>query len=518
MQVTAIRLSFCGNGANMRYLVSAAEMRLYDNNTTEKIGLSAGVLMERAALAVMQAIEERCRIKDGRKSVLIMAGMGNNGGDGLALARLLSKGRYEVEVWCVGDRKKASPQWLQQEKILAHYPVKMVQAPSRGSYDVLADALFGVGLSREITGEFAQAILKYNEMEGLRFALDLPSGIDADTGAILGCAARADVTVTFGFCKRGLVLYPGCVCAGMVTVAEIGIGEESFFGEEPGMFAYDGTAAELLPRRSGAGNKGTFGKVLLVAGTKNMAGAAVLAARAAYRTGAGMVKVITSEANRVILQQAVPEALFGTEEDLAEAEAWADVIAAGPGMGRGESARRCLRAVIFDSRIPLVIDADGLNLLAEDRALFEELGIRGKAGRSIVLTPHAGELSRLTGVPVGGLKRDLAGHGMKLAEQVHGVVAAKDARTFICGEKRPVCVNLTGNSGMATAGSGDVLTGMIAGLLAQGMDAFRAASVGVYLHGMAGDAAAERLGEHACMAGDISEAMGNICVRQVLTE
>lgn len=483
-------------------------MRLYDNNTIEKIGIPACVLMERAALAAMQAIEECRGEKDGRKTVLIMAGMGNNGGDGLALARLLSKRRYEVEVWCVGNREKASAQWLQQEKILEHYPVKMVQAPSRLSYDVLVDALFGVGLSREITGEFAQAIRKYNEMEGIRFALDLPSGIHADTGEILGCAARADITVAFGFCKRGLVLYPGCTCAGRVTVAEIGILEESFLGAGPRMFAFDEKAEELLPRRSGSGNKGTFGKALLVAGSRNMAGAAVLAARAAYRTGAGMVKVITPEINRVVLQEAVPEALLGTEEDLAEAAGWADVIAIGPGLGKSGSAQQCLRTVICGSRLPLVIDADGLNLLSEDRELFAELGSQGSAGRSIVLTPHVGELSRLTGVPVGELKRNLSGYGQELAERVHGVVAAKDARTFTCGEGMPVCVNLTGNSGMATAGSGDVLAGMIAGLLAQGMDAFRAASVGVYLHGMAGDEAARRLGEHACMAGDIAEAVG----------
>lgn len=251
--------------------------------------------------------------------------------------------------------------------------------------------------------------------------------------------------------------------------------------------------------------------MLLVAGSRDMAGAAVLAARAAYRIGAGMVKVATPEENRVILQQAVPEALLETGEELtASLNEWADAVAVGPGLGRDKRALRLLGQVIEGCGLPLVVDADGLNLLAEAPELLDVLGQQGRAGRKIVLTPHVGELSRLTGLPVSVLKNDLPGYGQELAERIHGVVAAKDARTFTCGEDMPVCVNLTGNSGMATAGSGDVLAGVIAGLLGQGMGAFEAASVGVCLHGMAGDAAAARLGEHACMAGDIVEALGEL--------
>lgn len=493
----------------MKYLVSSAEMKQYDSNTIEKTGIPACVLMERAALGALEVIEEHFQDKKiTSKSVLIMAGVGNNGGDGLALARLLAERHYDVEVWCVGKREKASLQWQQQEKILKYYPVRILQEPSRRGYAVLVDALFGVGLARDITGEFARAVEQYNEMEGVKIALDLPSGIDSDTGKILGCAVRADATVTFGFCKRGLVMYPGCQYAGEVKVAGIGISETSFFGDKPRMFAYDESAGELLPKRKGDGNKGTFGKVLLVAGSRNMAGAAVLAARAAYRMGAGMVKVATPEENRVILQGAVPEALLETGEDLAASlNEWADVVAVGPGLGRDERAMHLLGQVIEECDLPLIVDADGLNLLADNQGLLDVLGQQGNAGRKIILTPHVGELSRLTGLSVSELKHDLPGHGQELAERIHGVVAAKDARTFTCGEHMSVCVNLTGNSGMATAGSGDVLAGMIAGLLGQGMNAFEAASVGVYLHGMAGDAASSRLGEYACMAGDIVEAL-----------
>ncbi len=492
----------------MKYLVSATEMKLYDSNTIEKIGIPACVLMERAALAAAEAVEEHCAGQAGAKHVLVMAGMGNNGGDGLAAARLLSERGYEAEIWCVGDCPKATEQWKQQRRILEKYPVKFVERPKRQEYAAMLDALFGVGLCREIQGDYREAIEVFQGTEGWKLALDLPSGIDSDTGRIWGCAVKAHMTVAFGFCKRGLALYPGCEFAGEVRTADIGISERSFFGMEPEMYAYSETAEELMPERIADGNKGSFGKVLLAAGSENMAGAAVLAARAAYRTGAGMVKVITPEVNRIILQCAVPEALLGTPEELGDTMEWADVIAVGPGLGQDGTAFSCLEQVVREGKKPLLIDADGLNLLAAHPKWMKSLAEQGEAGRQIVLTPHVGELSRLVDRPVTECRQSLPFLGRRLAEELHAVVAAKDARTFICGEKGGICVNLSGNSGMATAGSGDVLAGIVAGLLAQGMDAFRAAAVGAYIHGRAGDAAASRRGEHACMAGDIVEQIG----------
>ena len=243
--------------------------------------------------------------------------------------------------------------------------------------------------------------------------------------------------------------------------------------------------------------------MLLIAGTPKMAGAAVLSARAAYRIGAGMVKVITQEENRILMQSSVPEALFGTAEDLDNSMEWADVVAIGPGLGLEPSALKLLESVIRSCSLPLLIDADGLNLLSENKTLLDELARQGRDGRPIILTPHVGELSRLTGKSVPVLKENLLGSGKALARQLHAIVVAKDARTFTCRPEGSDCVNLRGNSGMATAGSGDVLTGMIIGLLAQKMDAFSAASIGVYLHACAGDMVVAKIGEHACMAGDI---------------
>ncbi|MBQ2802287.1 MAG: NAD(P)H-hydrate dehydratase [Lachnospiraceae bacterium] len=488
----------------MEYLVTAKEMQQYDYNTIHTIGIPGMVLMERAALAAFSLLEDKfSALLD--KSAFILVGTGNNGGDGLALARLLSEAGYDVTWQCVGNKEQASKQWKEQYTILEHYPAKEGRMDSDTEYTVLVDALFGVGLSRELTGEYAGAIDAFNRGRGYKLALDIPSGVHADNGAVLGCAARVDATITFGFCKRGLVLFPGAEYAGEVITANIGICKMSFLGVPPQMFCYHAEKNSLLPRRNPCGNKGTFGKVLIVAGSEQIAGAAGLAAKAAYRSGAGMVKVISAKVNRPIVQCMVPEALYGTITDLEEGLKWADVIAIGPGILTDKGACECLQTVLFKSRLPLVIDADALNILAQKKELQKELARQGREGRTILLTPHVKELSRLVTKEVELLKEALWEEAMELAKALQVIVVAKDARTFICKENSPICVNIYGNSGMATAGSGDVLTGVIAGLLAQNMEPFEAACVGVCLHARAGDRVAERIGEHACMAGDLIE-------------
>ena len=434
--------------------------------------------------------------------------MGNNGGDGLALARLLAADGYNVGVRLVGDPGKATEQWSGQWRTLQYFPVKTDSNTPADEYNVIVDALFGVGLSRPVEGIYAEAVNEMNAAEGFKLALDVPSGICSDTGRVLGCAFLADATITFGFCKRGLMMYPGAGYAGRVRIADVGIGPESFLGQNPEMYTYE-SGERHLPDRIPSGNKGTFGKALLVAGSNGMAGAAVLAAKAAYRTGAGMVKVITAEENRQILQQGIPEALYGSCRQLAESLEWADVIAIGPGIGREEQAVQCLKTVIEKSRKPLVLDADALNLLAEDngKILAEQLRTQGAEGRVIVLTPHVGELSRLLKRPIPECKQNLPDCARILAERFHGVAVAKDARSVVCKEQGSYYLNTTGNSGMATAGSGDVLTGVILGLLAQGTEAFTAAVNGVYLHGMAGDLAAKLHTEYGVMAGDIADCL-----------
>lgn len=506
----------------MRYVVTAEEMRRYDANTIEQIGIPGMVLMERAALAVRDTVLTACdaiRPTAKKPSVLIMAGVGNNGGDGLALARLLANSHFEVTVWCVGSENKASGQWKSQRKILESYDVCFCDIPTDKEYTILADALFGVGLSREVTGVYKEAIEHFNSLRGYKIALDVPSGICSDSGRVLGCAVHVDETVTFAFAKRGLYLHPGCEYVGKLTVADIGIDEHAFMGDSPKMFCMD-RPTEWLPARNAFGNKGTFGKVLLIVGSRGMAGAAILCARAAYRSGAGMVKVITDESNREVVQTSVPEAMYGCFDNLEESLKWADVVAIGPGIGKSPEAKKCLEAVVADCDMPLLIDADGLNLLADDKALMDRLA--AQHNRPIIVTPHVGELSRLTGLSVACLKEELWKYGQEFAGKLHVIVVAKDARTFVCAENKPIYMNIYGNSGMATAGSGDVLAGIIAGIMAQHVGwrkalsgaqneegvldaAFRMACAGVRLHAAAGDAVAREKGEYACMAGDLAK-------------
>ncbi|MBQ8231219.1 MAG: NAD(P)H-hydrate dehydratase [Lachnospiraceae bacterium] len=498
----------------MEYLVTAEEMKRYDAVTIEQIGIPSLVLMERASLSVYEEIQA-AKLSGQKKRVLILVGCGNNGADGLALARMLSSG-FQVEVVILGNQEKATEEWKIQYEILRHFPVRTGRKTLATEYDILIDAIFGVGLSREVSGEYAEMIEWFNQAEGWKIAVDVPSGIHSDTGRIMGCAVKVDLTVCFAFGKRGLFYYPGCEYAGKVVIKDIGIGKEAFEGKIPGMFRYTEKIGELLPIRQNDGNKGTFGKVLLAAGTRNMAGAAVLSAKSCYRVGAGMVKVLTPECNRVILQTAVPEALLATSLPEAVSEEkkqflqWADVLAIGPGLGTDERAYQILYTFLKESRLPMVIDADGLNLLSRHEELLELMREQGMAGREFVLTPHVGELARLCKTTIDKVKDSLLETSLSLAQKLNCVIVSKDARTLVCKNGEPVCMNTVGNSGMAVAGSGDVLTGIIAGLIAQGVNTWKAATLGVYLHGLAGDVAADRLGRYGMTACDLAEVVAEV--------
>lgn len=493
------------------YLLTASQAKEDDRWTMEHYGLSSLVLMERAALAVSERIHRVADPIGEKADVLVVAGVGNNGGDGLAVARILASENRRVQVWIVGDQTKASEEFQKQRDILQKYPVEYCDKPKKDEYTIIVDALFGVGLSREVTGVFLEAVEAMNRLSGYVIAVDVPSGIDATTGAVLGTAVCADETVTFQHLKRGLVLYPGAYFAKDVTVAPIGL---EHYPCGTGLFTYTLPCTEYLPGRSPMGNKSTFGKILLAAGSLNMAGAAILAAGAAYRTGAGMVKVISCEENRIPIQTAVPEALFGTQEQLPDSLGWADVIAIGPGIGKTEAARRMLRTVIEQSDKPLLLDADALNLLSEDDTLREKLSRQAKAGRTVVMTPHPGELSRWMKRPVEELRKNLIQAARDCSYAWGFVVVAKDARTIVSEGTSQQYINLSGNDGLATAGSGDVLTGIIAALLPVQEDAFSSACLGCYLHGLAADLLAEDKGKISLMAGDLPDAVSKVFMEE----
>lgn len=506
-----------------QYLVTASQMKHYDANTIEKIGIPGLVLMERAALVTVEEIQRVCPAKQNK--VLVVAGCGNNGGDGLAIGRLLMLQGYRVETVMIGDRTKCSRETSVQLEILSKYGMSVKDAIESDEYDIVVDALFGIGLSREVTGVYAEAIACINRINGFVCSVDIPSGVCADDGRILGCAVRADMTVTYGFYKLGQILYEAASYCGNVVCREMGINEYSFLGDVPHWYTLcDESGKTLLPARRAEGNKGTFGKVLVIAGSSHACGAAVLSARSAFRMGTGMVKTVTVTENRDVLLQAVPESMLLTyretmvkaeqdkfEEELQGAFAWADAILIGPGIGTGRWAHYLLEKCLTDSALPLLIDADGLNLLAKEPQLKELAAGAGRRGRTIVLTPHMGEFARLYGCGISQVKENLLQYPLELAERMHAVVVCKDARTVVTApDSKEHYLNTTGNDGMATAGSGDVLAGMIAGLLALNMDGMEAAVCGVYLHGAAGDLAAQKETRHSMMASDIIEQIGRV--------
>lgn len=492
-------------------LLTAEEAKESDRWTMEHFGLSSPVLMERAALAVAEAVRRHLNGKPYHSRILVAAGVGNNGGDGLAVARLLAGEDQNVCVWEVGDPLKATEDYRKQRNLLEKYPVAFCDKPMDSEYTIIVDALFGVGLSREVTGVYREAIARINALQSCVISVDIPSGIDATTGAVLGEAVRAKETVTFQHLKRGLAFYPGAQYAGDITVAPIGL--ELLPGTHR-LHTYAMSCQEYLPHRSPEGNKSTFGKVLLVAGSRNVAGAAILAARAAYRSGAGMVKVLSCEENRIPIQTALPEALFGTEQELELSMEWSDVIAAGPGMGKSAAALGILRQVIRYGKKPLLLDADALNLLAENDTLREELTVQARAGRAVIITPHPGEFARWRKQSVPELKQALLQAATAVSRETDFVVVAKDARSLVAEKNGSVYVNLSGNHGLATAGTGDVLAGIIAALLCSVPDSFRAACLGCYLHGLAADWLAERESADGMMAGDLPDAVSKVILEE----
>ena len=500
----------------MQYVLKAKEMKYCDQKTIEKIGIPSLVLMERAALVTIEEIERIQKIKG---NILVAAGTGNNGGDGLAIGRMLVEKGAKVTFLLVGSREKVSEETNAQIRIVENLGFSIQSKIENEEYDMIVDALFGIGLGRAVEGKYCELIEAMNRMKQkgtFICSVDIPSGICADTGKVMGCAVKADLTVSYAYAKRGHLLYPGKEYTGILKVRDIGIPKKIFGESTSSAFYYEKEDLKgALAMRRPDGNKGTFGKVLLLAGSHDMCGACLVCGESVMRTGAGMVKIISPECNREIIQKALPEAMLQSytdepdEASLSKSIAWADVLVAGPGVGTGEIALKVLTFCLKNSKIPIVLDADALNLISEEEALQELVKTREEG--MTVMTPHPGELVRLLQTDMEKYRNDREELVEALIEKYNCVVAAKDAVTLVAeGKQREICINISGNDGMATAGSGDVLAGIIGGLLAQKMNAFDAASFGVFLHGLAGDTASEKKGKHSVMATDIVKALPEV--------
>ena len=508
-------------------VVTAAEMRQIDQGTIEGIGIPGIVLMETAGSAIVRAIEQYYPTS---QRIGILIGKGNNGGDGLVIARQLAHAGRNVHLFLVSppdsftgeaavNLQIAKNLGLPVEAILTNTVLK--SDANIINCELLVDAIFGTGLRGTVRDPIATVINTINDLATPILSVDLPSGLDADTGNPLGTCVKADTTVTIGLPKRGLLVHPGAELAGKLEVVDIGFPEQVV--EAQGIKVNWTTTAEVsqwVPPRPSASHKGTYGRVLVVAGSTGMTGAAALASEAALRAGAGLVTLAIPKHLNPILEGLLPEVMTlplpetevgslsgpATSAILEFLEKTKSVLAIGPGLSQHPDTVALVHQLVRENReqalgLRMVIDADGLNALAKAPDIISLLD------RDTVLTPHPGEMSRLTDTAVPTLESDRISIAQQFANEYSVTLVFKGAPTVTAGANREVWINSTGNPGMATGGMGDVLTGVIAGLMAQEHSSETAAVLGVYIHGLAGDIAAEAFGMPGLIASDVLKAV-----------
>ncbi|MDO4518914.1 MAG: NAD(P)H-hydrate dehydratase [Eubacteriales bacterium] len=523
----------------MKKIVTCEQMKYLDQQTFDRFHLPSIVLMERASLRVFEFVKDKYRNRS-KEKILVVCGSGNNGGDGIAVARLLYLAGYQVSCFLAGTIEKMTEQTMIQYRCASEYGVPFVDHMESKAYTIVIDAVFGVGLSRCISGKYHSILKEMNEMSALKIAVDIPSGINGDTGEIMGIAFKADYTITFAFQKQGLCMYPAKMYAGEIIVSDIGI-----YDCEDRIHKYQLESTDLanIPKRMEFGNKGTFGKILILAGSEGMSGAAYLCALAAFHAGAGMVLVHTAESNRIILQTLLPEAMIScdfSENEYRRLYNWCDCIVIGPGLGMKQAAQDHMDSYLTlnkNEQKPMIIDADGLNLLAMKPDWQKELH------KNVIVTPHVGEMAKLTGKSIPEIKNSFIQSAADYSVKHHLTCVLKDAVTVISGrtinkqdesEQNVIYLNTETNPGLATAGSGDVLSGTIAGVIGcflseyHGLDEksdydgseykiqrrsmeelnhllTKAAAYGVLLHSVGGKAAVQKCGQRSMKARDILE-------------
>lgn len=503
-------------------LVTSEQMRRLDARTIA-LGTPSIDLMERAGQGVADRIHERAPAAC-KRGVLVVAGAGNNGGDGFVIARHLARRGYRVRVALLaaasklkGDAKANFERWRRRRGRVLEFGSSRVSAMrtempgALASAGVVVDCVFGTGLGRPVEGPIAEALTAVNERASTRgrratvIAVDIPSGLDGDRGEPLGVAIRADVTYTLGATKLGLALPVARPWVGALELVDIGLAPEAFEEEAPLARGSDRDEIRaLLPSREASGHKGSHGHLLVVAGAPGTSGASVLAGRAALRAGAGLVTVACPPAVQPIVAASQPE-LMTSVVDGFSAEAWRErlsgkkALTVGPGLGTGRAASQLVAWLVRNAHLPMIVDADGLNVLAS------RLDVLRRARSPLILTPHPGEMSRLAGRPVAEIQADRRRVALDMAHRTGAVVVLKGSGTMVAAPDGRLGVNLTGGPILGTAGTGDVLAGLIGSLLAQGIEAFDAARLGAYLHGLAGDRLARRLGEAGLLARELAD-------------
>lgn len=512
-------------------VATAEEIRLIDRRAIEEYGIPGAVLMENAGTGVFRTILERYKISSNAK-VVVVCGKGNNGGDGFVVARHLVNQGIRTEIVLLTEKSRVQGDARVNLDIIDRMGIPLLEAPDIENFsrvkevlsqaDFILDAILGTGLTQAVTGFYKEVIELMNGLQKPIIAVDIPSGLSSDTGVVPGSCIQADMTVTFELPKRGLILYPAAEFVGQLEVIPIGIPR--------GIIAEADIKVNLLEaqdiraslrnsnvlHRTPASHKGTYGHVFVIAGSRGKTGAALMTSRSALRVGAGLVTLAVPESLNNFLEAAsfevmtapMPETFEGTFSNkassyLRELAQGKEVIALGPGLSTHPETVGLVYDIVQNSKQPLVIDADGINALAQKPEVLRQ------TQAPVILTPHPGEMSRfLVGT---GLALPVQSRRIEVTQDVarkYGVyIVLKGARTIISDPTGNVFINLTGNPGMATGGTGDVLTGILAGLIAQGLSILDALKAGVYLHGLAGDLVAEDKGESGLIAGDLIEAI-----------
>ncbi len=504
-------------------VVTAMQMRELDRLTIEEFGVPSLTLMERAGEGITEVLLQRFAPAV-KKGVLIVAGKGNNGGDGFVVARLLKKKKIPCEVFLLGRADELSPDALRNRTAFQRLRGRVVEVGSGGvevlaqrlsKYGLLLDAILGTGVKNEVSGVFAEAITLMNASGLPIVAVDIPSGLDTDKGTALGVAVQAEMTVSLGYPKLGQVIYPGLDYVGDLVVADIGIDRRAVEQLAPKTELLDEEQVRwLVPRRESDTHKGNYGHVLVLAGSRGKTGAAILACRAAMRSGAGLVTLAAPRSLNGIfagsLLEVMTEPLRENTDEESEpllGEDWQRLLARkdaflfGPGIGINDGTRSMLRWLLRNLDLPWVIDADGLNNLAL------ELDRLRSAKTAPILTPHPGEMARLIGKDNAAVNSDRIAVARAFAIEHRCHVVLKGARSVIATAAGEVFINPTGNPGMASGGMGDVLAGMLAALLGQGFGCRDAMKLGVYLHGFVGDRVAQEKGDIGLIASDLIEGL-----------
>jgi NAD(P)H-hydrate epimerase len=520
-----------GRASSVHPLVlSAEQMRSADRGASERLGVPSLLLMENAGRGVADLVTRALATGAAREPVVVVSGGGANGGDGFVVARHLARQGRRVRVLLTAPRARVGGDaavMLAALEGMGNVPVEdgegwADEATWRARLadaGVVVDAIFGIGLRDDVTGVPAAALAAMNDADAYKVAVDIPSGLDADSGRVHGIAFRADVTATMGARKLGLVL-DAAAPVGAIEVVELGVPLDAPAGPLV-RWIEGGPVFGELPRRGATAHKGTAGHLLLIAGSEGKTGAALLAGRAALRAGAGLVTVASTARGQAALDAKVVEIMTSRYTDgddadaresatrLASVASGKDAVALGPGIPTGPNMRAVVRDLASRLALPMVLDADALNLLGTE--IVRVLAITA-APR--ILTPHPGEMARLVGRRVDEIEADRLGAARDLASRAKAVVVLKGARTLVAAPDGSVYVNPTATGALATAGSGDVLTGVIGALLAQGMEPLAAARAGVFIHGAAGEAMGARLGA-GVVAGDLPDAIASVIHQQL---